>query len=75
MKELFLIKLGEMVLKGQNRKTFDDMLLRNIRRQLKYIGDYQVKYAQSTVYVTPENENCDMDQAEERIRKVFGIIK
>ena len=75
MKELFLIKLGEMVLKGQNRKTFDDMLLRNIRRQLKYIGNYQVKYAQSTVYVTPEDEDCDMDQAEERIRKVFGIIK
>jgi len=74
MKEVILIKLGEMVLKGQNRRVFDQALLKNIRYALKGAGDFDVRYAQSTVYVIPENEESDMDLAEERIGKVFGVI-
>lgn len=74
MKEIFLIKLGEMVLKGQNRNVFDQTLLKNIKNSLLAAGDFQVKYAQSTVYVIPKNEDCDMALAEEKISKIFGII-
>ncbi len=74
MKELFLIKLGEMVLKGQNRAAFDASLLKTIRRRLYPLGEFDVRYAQSTVYVIPKDESCDMDKAQEKLEKIFGIV-
>lgn len=74
MKEVLLIKLGEMVLKGQNRRVFDQALLKNIKQALRGTGALDVRYAQSTVYVIPEDAESDMDLAEERIGKVFGVI-
>ncbi|MBQ4258440.1 MAG: tRNA 4-thiouridine(8) synthase ThiI [Clostridia bacterium] len=74
MKELFLIKLGEMVLKGQNRAAFDSTLLKTIRRRLYSAGEFEVRYAQSTIYVIPKNENCDMDRAQDKLSKIFGIV-
>ena len=74
MKEVLLIKLGEMVLKGQNRRVFDQALLKNIKQALRGTGAFDVRYAQSTVYVIPEDAESDMDLAEERIGKVFGVI-
>ncbi len=72
MDEIILIKLGEMVLKGLNRKTFESALLRNIRRRLNNLGGFDIKTAQSTVYVTPR-EGADLDTAVEKVSKIFGI--
>lgn len=72
MNEVILIKLGEMVLKGLNRKTFEVALLKNIRRRLEHHGDFDIKVAQSTVYVIP-HEGADLDAAAERVSKIFGI--
>ena len=74
MQETILIKLGELVLKGLNRKTFESTLLKNIRRRLSGLGDFEVKSAQSTIYVIPKTEESDLDAAEERIGKIFGIV-
>lgn len=74
MQETILIKLGELVLKGLNRKTFESTLLKNIRRRLSGLGDFEVKSAQSTIYVIPKTEESDLDTAEERIGKIFGIV-
>ncbi len=73
-REVILLKLGEIALKGLNRRTFEDALLKNIRRRLKGAGDFSVTSLQSTVYVEPKGEEADMDLAEERCRKVFGIV-
>lgn len=72
MKEIILIKLGELVLKGLNRNVFEAALIRNIRRRLTPLGGFDIKTAQSTVYVTP-HEGADMDTAVEKISKIFGI--
>lgn len=72
MDEIILIKLGEMVLKGLNRNVFEAALLRNIRRRLNHLGGFDVKTAQSTVYVTP-HEGADLDAAVEKVSKIFGI--
>lgn len=72
MKEIILIKLGELVLKGLNRRAFEDVLLRNIRRRLEPLGGFRVREAQSTVYITPE-DGADLDAAVEAVGKVFGI--
>lgn len=72
MDEIILIKLGEMVLKGLNRNVFEAALLRNIRRRLNNLGGFDIKTAQSTVYVTPR-EGADLDTAVEKVSKIFGI--
>ncbi len=72
--EVLLLKLGEIALKGLNRRTFEDALLKNIRRRLKSAGDFTVSSLQSTIYVEPQNEEADMDLAEERCLKVFGVV-
>lgn len=78
MREIILIKYGEMALKGLNRSSFEDVLLRNIRRRLKYVGSFSYAKAQSTIYITPEaatDEECAvlLDQAMPRLKKIFGI--
>lgn len=73
MNEVILIKLGEIVLKGLNKNRFEEALLRNIRRRLEGLGEFDIRKAQSTICVTPKN-GADMDEAVKRISRVFGII-
>jgi len=74
MKEIVLIKLGEMVLKGLNRRTFEDVLIKNIKYRLRDLGQFEIKIAQSTISVTPLSEDIDLDDVCERIGEVFGIV-
>ena len=74
MKEIVLIKLGEMVLKGLNRRTFEDVLLKNIKYRLRGLGKFEIKIAQSTIYINPLTEDTDLDDVCERIGEVFGIV-
>ncbi len=73
MKELILVKYGEMALKGLNKKTFEDMLIKNIKRRLKPLGHFQMTSAQSTTYITPLDENIDLGEVADRVGKIFGI--
>lgn len=73
MKEIVLVKYGEMVLKGLNKRTFEDMLTKNIKRRLKSLGHFQITSAQSTTYITPLDEDIDLDEVIERVGKIFGI--
>ena len=71
--EIFLLKLGEVVLKGLNRQSFEDKLLANVRRRLKNCGSFQCSLRQSTIYVEPQSGACDMEAAWAACRQVFGI--
>jgi len=73
MEEIILIKIGEIVLKGLNKRTFEDILLKNLRNRLHKAGHFEIKIAQSTISVTPKDENADIEQAAEIIGKTFGI--
>ncbi|MBR1810443.1 MAG: tRNA 4-thiouridine(8) synthase ThiI [Clostridia bacterium] len=74
MKEVILVKDGELALKGLNRSTFEDKLIKNIRRRLSHLGKFHFEKAQSTISVMPENGDTDLDEAAEIIGKVFGIV-
>ena len=74
MNEIILLKLGEVVLKGLNRHTFEDKLMSNIRRRLQHCGKFHVYSKQSTIYVEPQEDNCDMDAAYAACKQVFGVI-
>ena len=73
MNDIILLKLGEIVLKGLNRKSFEQKLMGNIRRRLAPLGTFRVYCLQSTVYVEGE-EGADMDAAFEAMQQVFGVI-
>lgn len=73
MKEIILLKSGEIILKGLNRGTFENILISNAKRALKGVGSFKIYKAQSTFYVEPKNDNADMDLAVEKLRRVFGI--
>ena len=75
MNDIILLKLGEIVLKGLNRKSFEQKLMGNIRRRLVPIGKFKVTCLQSTVYVEPLEDGVDMDAAFEAVQKVFGVVK
>ena len=74
MNELFLLKLGEIILKGANRRAFEDRLRSNVARRMRHYGEFRIYITQSTVYVEPENDACDMDGAWEACGTVFGVI-
>ena len=72
--EILLLKLGEVVLKGLNRRSFEDKLVSNVRRRMKPCGSFQIYIRQSTIYVEPQTEDCDMEAAFKAARQVFGIV-
>ncbi|MCD7859987.1 MAG: tRNA 4-thiouridine(8) synthase ThiI [Firmicutes bacterium] len=74
MNEIFLLKLGEIVLKGGNKRQFENKLRQNIRRRLKPYGEFDVYLLQSTVYVEPQGADADLEGAWEACRSVFGIV-
>ena len=74
MHEIILCKLGEIVLKGLNRHSFEMKLMSNIRRRTQRYGKFKIHSRQSTIYVEPVEETCDLNAAYDACKKVFGII-
>ena len=74
MKEIFLLKLGEIVLKGANKRQFESKLRQNIRRRMKAYGNFDVYLIQSTVYVEPMDDAADVDGAWEACGSIFGVV-
>lgn len=72
MKEILLVKNGELALKGLNRKSFEAALARNIRKAAAPYGDVRVECAQSTMYVTPP-DGADIEDIAACVARVFGI--
>ena len=73
-KEIFLCKYGEIVLKGANRKYFEDMLCREMKKRAAAYGNFDIYRSQSTIYVEPKDDSCDMDGMFISASKVFGIV-
>ncbi|MEL4107040.1 tRNA uracil 4-sulfurtransferase ThiI [Oscillospiraceae bacterium WX1] len=74
MEDIILLKQGEIVLKGLNRRSFEIKLIANITKRLKPFGDFKIYAVQSTIYVEPQNDRCDMDGAYDAVKTIFGIV-
>ena len=74
MNEMILLKLGEMVLKGLNRRSFEDKLQANLARRLHRYGQFRIYTRQSTTYVEPKDDSCDMEGAYAAVKQVFGVV-
>lgn len=70
----FLLKYGEIGLKGKNRYMFEDALVRQIRFALKDVeGTFEVHKSQARIYVDCEGD-YDYDDTVEHLQRVFGIV-
>lgn len=74
MKEIILCKYGEIVLKGANKKYFEDMLCREMKKRARAYGNFNIYRAQSTIYIEALDETSDFDGMFEAARRVFGIV-
>ncbi len=74
MNEMFLLKLGEIVLKGGNKFQFENRLKTNVARRMRPFGDFRVYIVQSTVYIEPENDACDLEGAWDACHFIFGVV-
>ena len=74
IKEILLCKYGEIVLKGANRRTFEDQLAKELRIRASRHGHFEINRAQSTVFIEPKDETADLEGMFEAARKVFGIV-
>ena len=72
MKEIVLVKYGEIILKGGNRPVFERVLMKNIRNALKNIAEINMSIAQATIYIEAEQDK--LDAVCESLLKVFGIV-
>lgn len=74
MYKAFLIKYGEIGVKGKNRYLFEDALVRQIRFALKRVeGDFEVSKENGRIYAVAASD-FDYDEAVDALKKVFGII-
>jgi thiamine biosynthesis protein ThiI len=74
MKRVILVRYGEIALKGLNRPVFEDKLMSNIKKSLNGLGKITVERSQARVYIEPDDEGYDFDEAVDRLVKVFGIV-
>ena len=74
MNEMFLMKLGEVVLKGANKRQFENRLRHNVRRRMEPFGNFDVYILQSTVYIQPMDDLADLDGAWEACHSIFGVV-
>ena len=73
--DVILLKQGEIVLKGQNRRFFEQRLISDVKKRLTEFGDFSVISSQSTVYIEPKDgADCDIDGAMSAVRKIFGVV-
>ena len=72
--EVILCKFGEVILKGNNRQNFESGLVKELRRRASPYGNFKIYFKQSTIYVEPLNDECDMEGMYSAAKKVFGIV-
>ena len=74
MKEILLCKYGEIVLKGANRRFFEETLCKTLRFRAKHYGNFTITRSQSTLVIEPTDEFADIDGMFESASKIFGIV-
>lgn len=74
MKEIFLCKYGEIVLKGANHNYFETALVKELKFRLHKLGTFDISRSQSTIYVEPLSGDVDLDAVFEALTRVFGIV-
>ena len=71
MKEIILVKNGELALKGLNRSSFEDKLVKNIKHKISDLGDFEFTKSQSTIMVEPLDDDIDLYNPHLNVRDAY----
>ncbi|MCX8130679.1 MAG: tRNA 4-thiouridine(8) synthase ThiI [Clostridia bacterium] len=74
MKNVILVRYGEIILKGLNRPVFEDKLINNIKKVISSLGKVNIIRSQARIFIEPESDDYDFGAAMEKLVKVFGIV-
>ena len=74
MREILLCKYGEIILKGANKRYFEDMLCKQLRQRASKFGSFSITRSQSTIYIEPKDDSADIDSMFNCAMNTFGII-
>ncbi len=73
IREVILCKYGELVLKGANLSFFESLLTKEMLARARRHGKFHIYHVQSTLYIEPVDDTCDLNGMMESARRVFGI--
>ncbi|MDO5028941.1 MAG: tRNA uracil 4-sulfurtransferase ThiI [Bacillota bacterium] len=73
MRQVISISVGEIVLKGKNRKNFENALINKIKRALKNLEIESVYKEIGKIFIEVKNHQ-DIDEAISIVKNVFGIV-
>ena len=74
MKDIYLIKYGEIAIKGRNRFIFEDALVDRVRKNLKPLGEFKVWKEQGRIIAQPEDHSAEPMMVIEKLQRIFGIV-
>lgn len=74
MKNVILMRCGELMLKGLNRPYFEKLLVNNIKNAVSGLGESKVIKSQGRIYIEPAYDNYEINKAIAAVTKVFGIV-
>lgn len=72
--EIYLARIGEIVLKGLNRGKFERRLVENLSRRLRAIGKFSIEQSQSRIWIIPLTPVTDQKLLLRQIASIFGIV-
>ena len=74
MERIILVRFGEIVLKGLNRRYFENLLSDNIKEAISGMGGYEIKKSGAVFYIKPLGDEQQTKKIMERLKYVFGVV-
>ena len=72
VEKVIIISYGEIALKGQNKRFFENKLVNNIRHAVTDLGKLKIYKEHSRIYIDVEDYN--EEEIINRVKKVFGVV-
>lgn len=74
MEKIIMVRFSEIILKGLNRKYFENMLMENIREAISGMGKFEISKSQAIIYINPLEGDTQTERIMERLKYIFGIV-
>ena len=74
MEKIILVRYGEIVLKGLNRRYFENLLSDNIKEAIAGMGRYELRKSGAVIYIRPLDGDDQANRIMERLKYVFGVV-
>ncbi len=74
MERIIMVRFSEIILKGLNRRHFENLLVENIKDAISQMGNYEIKKSQAIIYIKPLEGGEQTKNIMARLKYIFGIV-